>query len=133
MMIPKGSFPRLTSVELELRQECKKRYSSRYLKVTKKYGIPICLFCGDKFSVQGHHENYSKPLDVLWLCRSHHADLHKIKRRCEIVDKNYVAGLRVLRSRSAIKRTMAQLQDDPKNFIGSFLNRRGDFLLEKMP
>jgi len=24
-----------------------------------------------------HHEDYSRPLDVIWLCRQHHADLHK--------------------------------------------------------
>ena len=29
-----------------------------------------CLVCGD--TPEGHHENYSKPLDVLWLCRTHH-------------------------------------------------------------
>ena len=23
-----------------------------------------------------HHEDYEKPLDITWLCRSHHALLH---------------------------------------------------------
>lgn len=26
--------------------------------------------------VEGHHEDYSHPLDVTWLCRSHHLDRH---------------------------------------------------------
>jgi hypothetical protein len=30
-----------------------------------------CLVCG-KAEVHAHHPDYSKPLDVLWLCRKHH-------------------------------------------------------------
>ena len=33
-----------------------------------------CIFCG-KVKVEGHHKDYSKPLMVVWLCRTHHADL----------------------------------------------------------
>lgn len=35
-----------------------------------------CEVCGDPQS-QGHHEDYSKPLDVRWLCREHHMELHR--------------------------------------------------------
>lgn len=34
-----------------------------------------CSVCGDKKS-QGHHEDYSKPLDVIWYCVTHHAARH---------------------------------------------------------
>lgn len=34
-----------------------------------------CEICGDKDS-QAHHEDYSKPLDVRWLCFKHHRQLH---------------------------------------------------------
>src|SRR5213592_3071738 len=30
-----------------------------------------CQICGEV--AQGHHEDYSKPLTVTWLCRKHHA------------------------------------------------------------
>ena len=33
-----------------------------------------CEVCGLK--AQAHHEDYSKPLDVKWLCRKHHAEIH---------------------------------------------------------
>jgi hypothetical protein len=34
-----------------------------------------CVICGSNNS-QAHHEDYSKPLDVIWLCRKHHAERH---------------------------------------------------------
>lgn len=35
-----------------------------------------CEVCGEKKS-EGHHEDYNKPLEVIWLCREHHIELHK--------------------------------------------------------
>lgn len=42
-----------------------------------------CEACGAVHGVDGavlhaHHEDYSKPLDVVWLCRRHHRRLHAI-------------------------------------------------------
>ena len=34
-----------------------------------------CEICGSKV-VQAHHEDYSKPLDVIWLCAVHHKWIH---------------------------------------------------------
>jgi hypothetical protein len=34
-----------------------------------------CAVCGDE-RTDGHHENYSKPLDLVWLCRTHHMRRH---------------------------------------------------------
>ena len=38
-----------------------------------------CIFCGDE-KTDGHHADYSKPLEVLWVCRKHHAELHRKAR-----------------------------------------------------
>jgi hypothetical protein len=35
-----------------------------------------CEVCGSEKS-QAHHEDYDKPLDVMWLCAQHHCDRHK--------------------------------------------------------
>jgi hypothetical protein len=35
-----------------------------------------CVVCGEAKS-QGHHEDYDKPLEVVWLCGEHHASRHK--------------------------------------------------------
>jgi hypothetical protein len=31
-----------------------------------------CEVCGSTVSVEAHHEDYSRPLDVRWLCNYHH-------------------------------------------------------------
>ena len=36
-----------------------------------------CEKCGDKY-VHGHHDDYSKPLSVRWLCPACHSEQHKV-------------------------------------------------------
>ena len=38
-----------------------------------------CRQCGSVF-VESHHEDYSKPLEVIWLCSKHHKMIHKERR-----------------------------------------------------
>lgn len=33
-----------------------------------------CFMCGEK--AEAHHPDYSRPLDVVWLCLSHHRQAH---------------------------------------------------------
>lgn len=35
-----------------------------------------CEICGEDRS-DAHHEDYSKPYDVVWLCKKHHTKLHR--------------------------------------------------------
>lgn len=46
-----------------------------------------CEICG-KTRAQGHHEDYSKPLDVVWLCIRHHNDRHIHLRDSKTLNKN---------------------------------------------
>jgi len=36
-----------------------------------------CRDCGTSERVQAHHEDYAKPLDVVWLCPKHHREAHR--------------------------------------------------------
>lgn len=56
------------------------RYKARLkLNVATRDGLIIrkpCEVCGDK-KTEGHHHDYSKPLDVRWLCTKHHMEIHR--------------------------------------------------------
>ncbi len=56
------------------------RAKVRYAVRTGKIDKPTkCEMCGLMKNLQGHHEDYSKPLEVRWLCAKHHAELHRPK------------------------------------------------------
>jgi hypothetical protein len=42
-----------------------------------------CEVCGKSLEIaktaHAHHEDYNKPLEVIWLCRTHHAERHHNK------------------------------------------------------
>lgn len=45
-------------------------------RVTRK----ACEVCGNP-KTDGHHDDYSRPLDVRWLCRTHHRQHHRAETR----------------------------------------------------
>ena len=62
----------------------KKRYPEKIrAREILQYNIKVgnivrkpCEICGN-INSHGHHEDYSKPLDVMWLCKVHHDKVHK--------------------------------------------------------
>lgn len=52
------------------------RCYARVYQVRGKLIQQDCEDCGSKDS-QKHHEDYSKPLDVIWLCRPCHLNRHR--------------------------------------------------------
>lgn len=65
--------------ELPDRQRIKanaRAYVKEYIKrgIVKK--LP-CSICGSSENLEAHHEDYSKPLEVIWYCRKHHLQLHE--------------------------------------------------------
>jgi hypothetical protein len=56
----------------------RKNAQAKVFRAIKK-GILIkqaCFVCGEK--AEAHHPDYSRPLDVVWLCSSHHRQVHLI-------------------------------------------------------
>ncbi len=60
-----------------------RRNSRAYARVYISRGLidgpSECAFCGEH-ATQMHHEDYSKPLEVTWLCKQCHQSLHALKR-----------------------------------------------------
>lgn len=63
----------------ELTEQQRKRviaraYANVYLR-RGKIKRKRCRICGKKAHM--HHPDYSKPLEIEWLCRKHHLELHR--------------------------------------------------------
>jgi hypothetical protein len=73
---------------LELKKEINKRWLSEHkdrsnaqqkLRRAVKNGTvkkQLCWACGEK--AEAHHPDYSRPLDVVWLCVVHHRQTHAL-------------------------------------------------------
>jgi len=46
-----------------------------------------CFICGNK--AQAHHDDYSKPLEVIWVCPKHHAEIHIKINEQKLMKKDY--------------------------------------------
>lgn len=79
------------------KMESMRAYFERYPDKHKAHGIvrrairkgalkpQPCEKCGAK--AQAHHDDYSKPLDVRWLCVKHHAEHHVRERENQLLQK----------------------------------------------
>jgi len=42
----------------------------------KKLFKESCCICGRKDTIEAHHDDYAKPLNVKWMCSAHHKQWH---------------------------------------------------------
>lgn len=66
--------------------ERQKRGARLLANLAQEYGFLVpapCERCGAKADHK-HHEDYAKPLDIVWLCRRCHVGLHVSQREDEV-------------------------------------------------
>ena len=57
-----------------IQAECASYFTDRLIEKGELKRLP-CAVCG-KQKVIAHHEDYSRPTDILWLCEKHHKKYH---------------------------------------------------------
>ena len=67
-------------------KERKKKYRKHYkasekvkdaIKAGKLVRPETCSICNEKGRIEGHHADYDKPLEVIWVCKKCHTMIHK--------------------------------------------------------
>lgn len=60
------------------------REVAKIVTLARKKGHLIpqpCQACGSTRHIEAHHDDYSRPLDIIWLCASHHVKFHWARRK----------------------------------------------------
>jgi len=66
------------------RENPEKRRAQKRVEYALKVGKLVrqaCERCGATQRVQAHHDDYTRPLEVMWLCPIHHGERHR-ELRC---------------------------------------------------
>lgn len=59
------------------RRDSARSYTHTYVKRGKIVKPDACEWCKSPEKIEAHHPDYSKPLEVIWLCRSCHTLHHR--------------------------------------------------------
>ena len=73
----RSAFAQKYRDDADTRRKQRARIKARYHLRT----VQPCEVCGTTDDVQRHHPDHSRPLEIRWRCRRHHAELHRQERR----------------------------------------------------
>ena len=71
---------RLKYVQEDPQRHRAQTYANKKIKDRQVCSIEGCFELGER-----HHEDYSKPYEITWLCRKHHKELHKKVKEIALV------------------------------------------------
>ena len=73
---------RLNDTTLPTKQKAWNRvyYALKTGKIGKPESCSVCGVVVGKNKIQAHHDNYSKPFDIIWCCQDCHVKFDKLKR-----------------------------------------------------
>tara|TARA_R100001244_G_C5145394_1_gene128695 strand:+ start:273 stop:743 length:471 start_codon:yes stop_codon:yes gene_type:complete len=85
-----------TKLKMSEKQKLKRKRPEEIIKNKARYEVRKaldngslikgdCSVCGSNIKIHGHHHDYFKPLDIIWLCPSHH---HKEHARLNEIERN---------------------------------------------
>ena len=85
----KANRERLKKKNDEYREKNREKFYARYkimYAVRCKKIIPPaeCQRCHGKCKTQAHHPDYSKPMEVIWLCAPCHGTFHPRRAHCSV-------------------------------------------------
>lgn len=83
----KKNIERLRVLEKERGRKDRAKFPERHRGNCHGCRIPAkpCFVCGSFENIERHHPDYSRPLEVTFLCRQHHKRLHANTRRIESI------------------------------------------------
>ena len=58
----------------ELKANCRSTFRNAVIRGDIKIGP--CSVCGTTVRIEAHHEDYTKPLEVIYFCKKHHNEHH---------------------------------------------------------
>ena len=72
---------KLNASKIKARRRVGDGFGAAHSSVSRaiKSGVLVkqpCQMCGSKNFIHAHHDDYSKPLEVMWLCAEHHKARH---------------------------------------------------------
>lgn len=77
----------------DLKGNCRSVFRNAVIRGEVKVGP--CSVCGSTTRIEAHHEDYTKPLDVVYYCKKHHNEYHHGKTDKKYVYNNEIVKLRI--------------------------------------
>jgi len=73
----KSNSERLSEHQKEYRKDNQEKIKAQRLAITVYPISQTCSVVGCNEIGERHHPDYSKPLDIVWLCKKHHEEIHR--------------------------------------------------------